>query len=410
MLIRAAAGAAADAALRSEKVVMDKKRAGQLINANRASFLVAGGGIAAWAPMIPYVQERFALDPQQLGLLLLCIGIGSFCSMPLTGFLASRLGCRTLIYSGVCVLSACLIAITLVQQIYVMAAVLFIFGISSVILDVTSNINAARVELMVGRPIMSGLHGLYSVGGFAGSLSVTFALSAGSALPVTGCIAAALCLAVVFAGCRHVLTAANAAVEGESADGTGRALHPLVLLIGVLCFIMFMTEGSMLDWSGVFLNKERGVSIEHAGYGYAAFAIAMTIFRLTGDKIVSMLGRRRTLCTGTLLIFCGYSLAVMIPHPLTTLCGFFMIGMGASNVVPQLISYTVSIKSVSINAAVTVVNAIGFTGILCGPALIGFAAQHIGLPQTFMVMSAFVLMVGIIVFTVMRPVKHKTAA
>ena len=381
---------------------MDKKRAGQLINANRASFLVAGGGIAAWAPMIPYVQERFALDPQQLGLLLLCIGIGSFCSMPLTGFLASRLGCRTLIYSGVCVLSACLIAITLVQQIYVMAAVLFIFGISSVILDVTSNINAARVDLMVGRPIMSGLHGLYSVGGFAGSLSVTFALSAGSALPVTGCIAAALCLAVVFAGCRHVLTAANAAVEGESADGTGRALHPLVLLIGVLCFIMFMTEGSMLDWSGVFLNKERGVSIEHAGYGYAAFAIAMTICRLTGDKIVATLGRRRVLVMGAIFAAAGIALAVMVPHPMVSLVGFGMVGVGAANLVPQTISYAATERRVPIARAILIVNAIGYIGGLLGPALIGFVAHRIGLEETFLLLACLVLVVSIISYFFVR--------
>ncbi len=381
---------------------MDRIRQRQLMLSNRAAFLVAGCGVAAWAPMIPFVQERFMLQEQQLGLLLLCIGIGSLCAMPLAGFLASRLGCRTLVYGGALLLSLCLMAITQVNNLYLMGGVLFVFGISAVLLDVTSNINAARVELMIGRPIMSGLHGLYSVGGFIGSLGVTFALSSGFGLTLTGAVTVLIFIAVTFSSCLHLLTADDVAPQEKVHTEKSRIFHPLVLFIGVLCFIMFMTEGSMLDWSGVFLRQERKVSIEHAGYGYAAFAVAMTIFRLTGDRLVQFVGRRRALSFGALVIFCGYALTVMVPHPLTTLCGFFLIGVGAANIVPQLISFTVTLQGISINAAVTLVNAIGFTGILCGPAFIGFLAHAIGLPQTFMVMSGLVLLVGISCFFMLK--------
>lgn len=383
---------------------MDKLKERQLMFANRASFLVAGCGVATWAPMIPFVQERFALNEQELGLLLLCIGIGSICSMPLSGFLASRLGCRTLVYAGALLLSLCIAAITVVQQLFLMAVVLFVFGIGAVLLDVTSNINAARVELMIGRSIMSGLHGLYSVGGFIGSIVVTFVLSAGFSLQATGTLAALIFALVAFSCCRHLLSKEDTAAQSQDQTQTERVRvwHPLVLLIGVLCFIMFMAEGSMLDWSGVFLRNERAVPLEQAGYGYAAFAIAMTVFRLTGDKIVTHLGRRRTLCFGTLLIFSGFSLCVMVPHALVSLVGFFLIGMGASNVVPQLISFTVTIKDVSINAAVTMVNAIGFTGVLCGPALIGFCAHAIGLQVTFLLIACLVLIVGAVCFFLLK--------
>ena len=381
---------------------MELKRERQLIWANRASFLVAGCAVAAWAPLIPFVQERFSLQEQQLGMLLLCVGIGSICSMPLSGFLAARWGCRTLVYLGTCLLSLCLLAISMVQNIYLMGAVLFCFGVGSVLIDVTSNINAARVELMLKRPIMSGLHGLYSVGGFIGSLCVTFILSEGIDLTTTALLTVVLLLAITVMGCRHLLNSGQTAAQDEASSGKQRIFHPLVILVGGLCFIMFMTEGSMLDWTGVFLRQERNVPIEQAGYGYAAFAIAMTIFRLSGDRLVQFLGRRRTLCFGTLVIFCGYCLAVMVPHPLTSLLGFFFIGVGAANVVLQLISYTVTIEQVSINAAVTLVNSIGFTGILCGPALIGFMAHAIGLPQTFMVISCLVFLVGGICFFLLK--------
>lgn len=394
--------------------MIDKITERRMIRSNRAAFLAAGFGLAAWAPMIPFVQERFALNQQELGLLLLCIGIGSLVAMPIAGFAASRFGCRILIYAATVLVALGLCAITLIDHLYVMAVVLIAFGMAAVILDVVSNINAARVEILSGRGIMSGLHGLYSIGGFLGSLGVTALLTLGVSLQAAGLTAAVLLFLIVGSSCRYLLDRSSGTTEREKKQqeeqGSGgrlRVLHPLVLLIGILCFIMFMTEGSMLDWSGIFLHTERGVPVEQAGIGYAAFAIAMTLFRLTGDKIVATLGRRRVIVTGTGFIAMGYLLAVMVPHPYTALLGFFFIGIGASNVVPQLISYTVTIKDVSINAAVTVVNAIGFTGILCGPAVIGFLAHHMGLHNVFLLQAAAVILVGVICFVLLRGSRQK---
>lgn len=394
--------------------MIDKITERRMIRSNRAAFLAAGFGLAAWAPMIPFVQERFALNQQELGLLLLCIGIGSLVAMPIAGFAASRFGCRILIYAATVLVALGLCAITLIDHLYVMAVVLIAFGMAAVILDVVSNINAARVEILSGRGIMSGLHGLYSIGGFLGSLGVTALLTLGVSLQAAGLTAAVLLFLIVVSSCRYLLDRSSGTTEREKKQqeeqGSGgrlRVLHPLVLLIGILCFIMFMTEGSMLDWSGIFLRTERGVQVEQAGIGYAAFAIAMTLFRLTGDKIVATLGRRRVIVTGTGFIAMGYLLAVMVPHPYTALLGFFFIGIGASNVVPQLISYTVTIKDVSINAAVTVVNAIGFTGILCGPAVIGFLAHHMGLHNVFLLQAAAVILVGVICFVLLRGSRQK---
>lgn len=394
--------------------MIDKITERRMIRSNRAAFLAAGFGLAAWAPMIPFVQERFALNQQELGLLLLCIGIGSLVAMPIAGFAASRFGCRILIYAATVLVALGLCAITLIDHLYVMAVVLIAFGMAAVILDVVSNINAARVEILSGRGIMSGLHGLYSIGGFLGSLGVTALLTLGVSLQAAGLTAAVLLFLIVVSSCRYLLDRSSGTTEREKKQqeeqGSGgrlRVLHPLVLLIGILCFIMFMTEGSMLDWSGIFLRTERGVPVEQAGIGYAAFAIAMTLFRLTGDKIVATLGRRRVIVTGTGFIAMGYLLAVMVPHPYTALLGFFFIGIGASNVVPQLISYTVTIKDVSINAAVTVVNAIGFTGILCGPAVIGFLAHHMGLHNVFLLQAAAVILVGVICFVLLRGSRQK---
>lgn len=371
--------------------------------------------------MIPFVKDRFYLDEHELGLLLLCVGIGSFISMPTSGFLSARLGCKIPIYGASFVVALCLACITVIDNIYLMGAILVIFGMGAVTLDVVANINAALVEQITNKNVMSGLHGLYSVGGFLGSLSVTFIVGTSLGLVAGGVFALIVIFITVILGGRSLLNivsldekgtsdkaaAASGADANEAASSAALSAaannskmryytHPMVLMIGVMCFIMFQTEGSMLDWSGVFLNNERNVGLEYAGYGYAAFAITMTIFRLTGDKIVSALGRRTVIIGGTLLIVAGYAIAVAIPHYISAFVGFALIGMGASNVVPQLVSLVARIKEVPINISVTLVNTIGFTGVLVGPAFIGFLAQHITLPYTYLCQAALVLLVAVL--------------
>lgn len=406
-------------------------QARKLIFSNRLSFLAAGFSIAAWAPMIPYVKDRFSLDEHTLGLLLLCVGIGSFVAMPLNGYFTSKFGCRGPIYLAAIAAAACIGAIPFTYNLYVMAFILFVMGIAAITIDVVSNVNAALVEEVTERNIMSGLHGLYSVGGLLGSLSVTFLLSIKFDLTLVGCMAAIFIILLVVAGCKHLITNVHIGKSAEQATNSEHNTsgqrenctqeqshgqqsstlkyytHPTVLLIGIMCLIMFMTEASMLDWSGVFLHSQRGLALEHAGYGYAAFAVMMTICRLTGDKVVSKFGRGKVIIIGTMFIMAGFIVAVVIPHYSAAFLGFALIGVGASNVVPQLVSITARIKEVPTHISVTIVNTIGFTGILIGPALIGFLAHAITLPYTYLCQALSVLFVTVMSVILIKLSKDK---
>lgn len=372
---------------------------------NRASFFAAGMGIAAWAPMIPYVKERFLLDEHTLGLLLLCVGAGSFSFMPLCSFLSWRLGCKLPCIISAFGIALCLCIIAVVQNVYLLALVLFIMGCFSVTLDVVSNINAAKLELELTSPIMSGMHGLYSVGGFCGSLGFTALLTIGLPLLPSAIVVMAVLMLLGIFGFKGLYGKDESEPQQEKKEKSSKGktfFHPLVLTFGVLCYIMFMTEGSIMDWSGVFLNEFRGVELAHAGYGFAAFSIAMTIFRLSGDRIVRTFGRKAVLVSGALIVIAGYLLAVMCDHYLVAFAGFFLIGVGASNIVPQLVSAAASIKEVPVHVSVSVVNAIGITGSLMGPALIGFIAHQITLPHTYLVQALLVLGVALTCFKVLK--------
>ena len=374
------------------------------MRSNRVGFLAAGLAIAAWAPLIPYVKARFGLDEHGLGLLLLCVGSGSLFSSPLAGLLTSRLGCKIPIIGATILWALCLVLISVLESLHLLIVVLVLFGLAAVILEVVSNINGAMIEALTGRTIMSGLHARYSLGGLIGSFGVTSLLGTNLSVEIAATISAVFLVVMVLWRGRHLFTQAELHPERvqpqQEAPTTPKRiwsrrylLHPTVLMISFMLFVLYLTEGAMLDWSSVFLVDERQVPIAQAGYGYAAFAIMMTSFRFLGDRIVLLMGRRRVIVLGTMIICVGFISAALINHAYATIACFALIGIGSSNVIPQLVSYVAKVKEVPLSISVTIVNSLGFTGVLMGPAIIGFLAHLITLHLTFVVLGVFTLSV-----------------
>ena len=156
---------------------MTTERAARL--ATRLSFLVAGFGVACWAPLVPFARERLGVTDATLGLLLLCIGIGSVSAMIVTGPLSARFGSKPVILAGGFGLAAILPILALAPDTATLAAALLVFGAALGSIDVAMNIHAVEVERAAGTPLMSGFHALFSIGGFAGAGLMTSLLSCG---------------------------------------------------------------------------------------------------------------------------------------------------------------------------------------------------------------------------------------
>lgn len=212
-----------------------------------------------------------------------------------------------------------------------MAAALLIFGGFLGLIEVSMNVHAVEVEKRGDKPLMSGFHGLFSVGGFVGSLLLTAILSAGVA-PTAGAIGASLLMIVA------VLFAAPRLIDTPQADQTPFFAVPrgIVALLAILASITFLTEGAMLDWSALLLTDRGILPTAQAGIGYSVFAVAMTAGRLTGDAVVMRLGNRRTMFWGGILAIIGYIVLLTAPTAALALFGFLLIGLGASNTVPVL--------------------------------------------------------------------------
>lgn len=170
----------------------------------RLAFLATGMAMSAWAPLVPFAQARTGVQQGELGLLLLCLGIGSLLAMPVMGVLAARFGCRRIILASG--LGCCLVfpVLAIAPTAWSLALALFLFGATIGTLDVAMNIQAVIVEKEYDGALMSGFHGLFSVGGIVGAGGMT---------------------------------------------------RGAVVLIGALCSLVFLAEGAVLDWSAVMLTS-----------------------------------------------------------------------------------------------------------------------------------------------------------
>ncbi|VVQ09033.1 MFS transporter [Pseudomonas fluorescens] len=356
----------------------------------RLAFFIAGAGIAAWAPLVPYAKTRAGLDEGTLGLLLLCLGVGSILAMPLAGILATRFGCRRVAVGGTLLICLALPLLATVSSIPALIAALFLFGAGLGTVDSTVNLQAVIVERASGKTMMSGFHGLFSLGGIVGAAGVSALLGLGvsplgATLVVNVMLLIALCKAAP-----HLLP------YGSESSGPAFAVpHGIVLFIGGMCFIVFLAEGAALDWSAVFLAQERGIDTAYAGLGYAAFALTMTVGRLTGDAIVRRLGATRVIVFGGLTAAAGLFLATFAPNWEMALVGYALLGAGCSNIVPVLYTAVGKQTVMPESIAVPAITTLGYAGILAGPALIGFIAHGSSLSFAFGLMAMLLVAVAI---------------
>jgi hypothetical protein len=264
---------------------------------------------------------------------------------------------------------------------------LLAFGAALGSLDVAMNIHAVEVEKAAARPLMSGFHALFSIGGFAGSTLMTLLLS----VNISPFAATLLCALLMLAA----MIVAAPRLHGKVRAGQSPLFavpHGIVLVLAGLAGIMFLVEGAVLDWSALLLTSQNLVDASRGGVGYMLFAIAMTAGRLAGDAITARLGDRMTLLSGGVAAIAGF---VILLAPISTLAigGFLLIGLGASNIVPILFRRAGSQTIMPTGLAVAAITTTGYAGILVGPAGVGFVASLIGLPGAFWTLAALLCLV-----------------
>jgi predicted MFS family arabinose efflux permease len=356
--------------------------------ATQAIFLVCGFGLSSWAPMVPYAKDRLGLNDGSLGLLLLFLGAGAIVTMPISGFLIHKFGSRRVMVISAFIIALTLPLLLLMKSAVLMAVVLFMFGCGIGNIDVAMNAHGVQVQNLFGKPIMSSLHGLFSVGGLCGAIGIGFLIKAGLQPLIAASCISVLLIAIVSWQFKFLMDAKTEreAIKKFSVDGpeeTGKKgtwLNGSIIFLGLMCFAVFLSEGAMLDWSAIFLRDDRGMDKALTGVGYASFSVAMAAMRLVGDRIVSRIDSKFVVIYGALMGTAGLALAILTPFVVTALIGFILLGIGAANIVPVFFSEAGRIKNISPSIAIPAITTIGYAGQLAGPAILGFIAHQFSLP------------------------------
>jgi predicted MFS family arabinose efflux permease len=355
--------------------------------ATRLVFLVVGFVAAAWACLVPFAKANTELDEETLGLVLLCLGVGSILAMPTAGALSTRYGCRVVLTASSLVACAALPLLATVSSPPLLAVVLFVFGAALGSADCVMNVQAVIVERAGARPMMSGFHAFYSLGGIVGAASIISLLMLGATPLDSTLVALAVMVPAVLVAYRGLLPYGNPAEDPAFVIPRG-----VVLFLGL---IVFLVEGSMLDWSAVLITEQRGSGPAQAGFGFASFSMAMTLGRLIGDKVVAKMGRRPVVAIGGLLAAAGIALATLVSIRAIALLGYALVGIGCSNIVPVLFTAVGRQRSMPQAVAVPAITTLGYAGILTGPAGIGFIAQHSNLSVAFLFVATLMVAVAV---------------
>jgi predicted MFS family arabinose efflux permease len=355
--------------------------------------------LATWAAMVPFAKTTLGLSEGRLGAILLAFGFGTIAATLGARTLLGRYGSRVALRiagPAVCVM---LPLLALAPSAVALAVLLFVFGALVGLAGVASNAPAGAVQELTGRPIMSGFHAQFSIGGLIGAALGSFLLGRGVPVVVCAGVAAAGLAVLDITVARGLV----ADVQPEAAGEARRGIPPAaVLLVGVMTLCMYLAEGAVLDWGAVFLHEARDYSVSAAALGYAAFSIAMATGRLLGDQVVARLGAVSVVRFGALLAAAGVAVLVWAPWGPAGLVGCALIGLGASNVVPTLITASALVSDLPTGAAVATVVAMGTCGLIAGPAIIGFAAQATSLSVALSVLAGLLLLVGLVAPAVRR--------
>jgi len=356
-------------------------------------FFVNGFVYASWVPRLAEIRTGLALSEGQLGVALLMLAIGALVAMPVIGGLIARYGSRTLTAVSVALAGLGLPPVAFADGFATLCLAFLFYGAAAGALDVSMNAQGIAVERAYRRPIMSSLHGMFSIGAMAGAGATGLVASLGVGIVAQFVAIGALAVLVGPLLARVMLPAqADAGGRGEGFVLPDRRL----LALGAIAFCGLLGEGAMGDWSAVYLDQSLGADVEVAAMAFAVFSLTMALGRFSGDRIVARFGGGAVVCGGGALAALGLGATLLIGRPEVAIVGFGLIGAGLSCIFPVALSAATRTPGMAAGTAIAGVCTIGYLGFLIGPPAIGGLAELTSLPMALgAVVLLFVLIVAL---------------
>lgn len=342
-----------------------------------AFFFINGFTHANWASRLPELQTFLGISHSGLGTLLFVMACGALFAMPFTGALTARFGSHKICQMTGILLAFISASIALQNDLYVEGFIFILTGFANGSMDVAMNEQAVLVERAYKKPIMSSFHAFWSIGMAIGAGSGAIFAKGGIPLKVHMFVIAGFAL-ISFLWASNKLIKVQKAVE-ENKPPAFILPNAIIAPLGLIAFCGMLSEGSMIDWSAIYINEVVGSSKTISAISFGVFGAAMTLGRIFGDHFTLKLGKKKLLVIDSILAIAGLSIVLLFPvMPITTI-GLFLIGIGLSTIVPIVYSTAGNTPGVSPGIGISMATTIGYSGFFIGPPAIGYLGDQYGL-------------------------------
>jgi MFS family permease len=356
----------------------------RLRRANAVYFFISGFGYSSWTSRIPGIKESLKLNDAHFGTLLFMMPVGLILTMPFTGKLLDHFKSRTIMGIGAMMYNIVLACMGFSGYTWVLGIVLFFFGSSRNLMNLSMNAQAIGVQALYKRSIMSSFHAVWSMAGFAGA-------AFGYLMVTLNIIPAWHLLGVSFVLSALTLYYYKDALDQQPDHKNKRSIFNLppkgMLIFSLICFTSMACENTMYDWSGIYIRQVLHGTKAVATIAFVVYMVAMTSGRLIGDRMADRYGIQRVLAASGLLISIGFGITVLSTLIPLTLVGYLLTGFGVSCVVPFVFSLAGKIPMSNPGAALASISSLGYLGFLLVPPMIGYVAQASSLRVSFAVIA-----------------------
>jgi MFS family permease len=354
-----------------------------------AAFFANGFTVGHWAPKIPVMVERLGISQPTLGKMIILFGVGALIALIAGAIATTRFGSRPVLRWTSLFLAPSLVLLTLAPTAWTAALTMLWLGMFLGAMDNAMNANGVVVETALSKPVMSSYHGFWSLGGVVGGLTggAIIALLGEFGHAVVVSIATLAIVLIAWPRYMDDPERANLAASDAPLLPAGRfgnmPRSPGIYVLGIIMLLAFAPEGTVVDWSALYLKNEQGAPILVSGYAFAAFSTTMAATRFLGDGIRAKLGDRLTYGSGAFVAAIGLLIAGASDHFITVCIGFFISGLGMANMVPVLFSSAGRYPGVKPAIGIAVATVFGYGGLLFVPALVGELAELYSLSAVF---------------------------
>ena len=338
-----------------------------------ALFFSNGAMFASVLPRLPEVKADLDLSDGQLGLALLGVGLGGMAASGVTGWLLPRVGSQRLAVLAMVAVALCVPLVGVAPSRAVLFVVLIGAGVGDALTDVAMNVSGLEVQRRLGRPLMNGMHAVWSLGALSGGAVATAAAALDVPLFLHLATVGALLVGVCAAAYRHVPDHHGA---GEHAPGSRVRITPALVLLCGMAVLAALLEDAPASWSAIYLSDHTGAEGGAAGLAYTAFMAAMVGGRLVGDKVVEKLGLLPVVRGGALLAAVALAVALLEGSTTSAVVAFACVGLGAAPLFPAMFTAAGELPGQGV-AAMNVAARLGF---LASPPVVGTVADGVGLP------------------------------